>query len=236
MEISASTIHSFYNSELGKIVKLETANNLTHALNEHQARKICGLGYTYPYLEFLKESYSQAFFHEMSPDFLGGIMKKNSIFKQEIVDEYCLPIEPSSIDIVVFSHILELVERPETVIEEAWRILKPNGLLISIVPRRAGLWTRYDNNPFGYGRSFSKKQLTYLLNQFFYLDRSSYYLYTPPWKNFFNYKLSPFVEKIGPITVPFLSGLKMQVSKKIVYTKSNAKIKKSNLQRNLATI
>ena len=119
MEISASTIHSFYNSELGKIVKLETANNLTHALNEHQARKICGLGYTYPYLEFLKESYSQAFFHEMSPDFLGGIMKKNSSFKQEIVDEYCLPIEPSSIDIVVFSHILELVEKPETVIEEA---------------------------------------------------------------------------------------------------------------------
>jgi ubiquinone/menaquinone biosynthesis C-methylase UbiE len=91
----------------------------------------------------------------MSPDFLGGIMKKNSSFKQEIVDEYCLPIEPSSIDIVVFSHILELVERPETVIEEAWSILKPNGLLISIVPRRAGLWSRYDNNPFGYGRSFS---------------------------------------------------------------------------------
>ncbi|MDB9776146.1 class I SAM-dependent methyltransferase [Alphaproteobacteria bacterium] len=236
MEISTSTIHDFYNSELGKIVKLETTNSLIHVINEHQATKICGLGYTYPYLEFLKESYPQALFHEMSPDFLGSTIKKNSGFKQEVVDEYFLPIEPSTIDIIMLSHILELVERPETVIEEAWRVLKPNGILISIVPRRAGLWTRYDNNPFGYGRSFSKKQLTYLLNQFFYLDGSSYYLYTPPWKNFVNYKLSSFVEKIGPITVPFLSGLKMQVSKKIVYVKSNPKIKKSNLQRNLASI
>ena len=236
MEISASTILDFYNSQLGKIVELETANNLLKAINKHQAKKICGLGYTYPYLDFLKESYPQALFHEMSPDFLGSIKKENLSFKQEVVDEYCLPIEPSTIDIMVFSHILELVERPETVIEEAWRVLKPNGILISIVPRRAGLWTRYDNNPFGYGRSFSKKQLTYLLNPFFYLDGSSYYLYTPPWKNFANYRLSPLVEKIGPITVPFLSGLKMQVSKKIVYVKSNLKIKKSNLQRNLVAI
>ena len=80
MEISASTILDFYNSQLGKIVELETANNILQAIDKHQAKKICGLGYTYPYLEFLKESYSQAFFHEMSPDFLGGIMKKNSSF------------------------------------------------------------------------------------------------------------------------------------------------------------
>ena len=109
MEISASTILDFYNSQLGKIVELETANNLLQAIDKHQAKKICGLGYTYPYLDFLKESYPQALFHEMSPDFLGSIKKENSRMKQEVVDEYCLPIGPSTIDIMVFSHILELV-------------------------------------------------------------------------------------------------------------------------------
>ena len=236
MEISASTIHNFYNSELGKIVMLETTNNLSKALNGHHATKICGLGYTHPYLDFLKSSYSQSSFYEMSPDFLGAIKEENSSFKQEVVDEYCLPIQPSTIDIIVLSHILELVEKPEKVVEEAWRVLKPNGVLISIVPRRAGLWTRYDNSPFGYGRSFSKNQLSYLLDSFFYSESSFYYLYTPPWKNFFNYRLSSFFEKLGPLTIPFLSGLKMQVSKKIVYVKNNQEIKKSNLQKNLVTI
>jgi hypothetical protein len=48
--------------------------------------------------------------------------------------------------------------------------------------------------------------------------------------------LSSFLEKIGPVTVPFLSGLKMEVSKKIIYAKPNQRKKKSSLQRNLATI
>lgn len=236
MEISASTIHSFYNSELGKIVRQETINNLSDAMKGHHLSKVCGLGYTSPYMTFLKESHPQCIFQEMFPDFLGAIIKDNLDFKQEAVDEYFLPIEPSTVDVIILSHILELVERPETVIEEAWRVLKPNGLLISIIPRRAGVWTRYDNNPFGFGRSFSKKQLNYLLGSFFYLDSSYYYLYTPPWNNFFNYRLSSFLEKIGPVTVPFLSGLKMEVSKKIIYAKPNQRKKKSSLQRNLATI
>jgi|TARA_B110000093_G_scaffold175640_1_gene210205 SAM-dependent methyltransferase len=235
MEISASTIYDFYNSELGKIVKQETIKNLSEVTEGLHFNKVCGLGYTSPYMHFLKKNNPQSIFHEMFPDFLGAIIKDNFNFKQEAVDEYSLPIEPSTVDVIILSHILELVERPETVIEEAWRVLKPNGLLISIVPRRAGLWTRYDNNPFGFGRSFSKKQLRYLLDSLFYSENSCYYLYTPPWNNFFNYKLSFFLEKIGSITVPFLSGLKIEVSKKIFYAKSNKRKKNSSLQRDLAT-
>ena len=39
MEISASTILDFYNSQLGKIVELETANNILQAIDKHQARQ-----------------------------------------------------------------------------------------------------------------------------------------------------------------------------------------------------
>lgn len=236
MEISASSIHGFYSSQLGKIVQQETIKKLSEALKGHYLSKVCGLGYTSPYLNYLKGVNPNSIFHEMFPDFLGAIIDENTGFKQEAVDEYYLPIEPSTIDVVILSHILELVEKPETVIEEAWRVLKPNGILISIVPRRAGSWTRYDNNPFGFGRSFSQKQLGYLTELFFYSENSYYYLYSPPWNNLLNYKLSSLVEKIGPLTFPFLSGLKMEVSKKIIYAKPNQRKKKSSLQRNLAHI
>ena len=84
MEISASTIHSFYNSELGKIVRQETINNLSDAMEGHHLSKVCGLGYTSPYMAFLKESHPQCIFQEMFPDFLGAqqaIHLSSALFK-----------------------------------------------------------------------------------------------------------------------------------------------------------
>ena len=68
-------------------------------------------------------------------------------------------------------HLLEFVEKPLSSIEEAWRILKPNGYFIVVLPRRSGLWSRYDNNPFGYGRSYSSRQFKSLIQDFFVLDK-----------------------------------------------------------------
>ncbi|MAV82011.1 MAG: hypothetical protein CMI90_00930 [Pelagibacteraceae bacterium] len=237
MEITTSSINNFYNSNIGEIVCKETIKKLSEALIDQNLSKVCGLGYTSPYTKFFQELNHQSDIHEMVPDFLGGIIKFNSELKQEVVDEYALPVEPDTFDVIFLSHILELVENPEKIIEEAQRVLKPNGVLVSIVPRRSGLWTRYDNNPFGFGRSFSKKQISYLLDPYFYSERSYYYLFTPPWKHFINYKSSPFLEKIGPLTVPFLGGLKMEISKKIIYAKNlENKKKKQNIQRNFAPI
>ena len=46
---------------------------------------------------------------------------------------------------------------------EVWRVLTPGGRLLVVVPNRAGLWARMENTPFGYGRPFSRKQLSRLM-------------------------------------------------------------------------
>ena len=56
-------------------------------------------------------------------------------------------------------------------------ILKPNGYFIALVPRRSGLWTRYDNNPFGHGRSYSTTQFKRLIEDYLILDQKKSFLH-----------------------------------------------------------
>lgn len=236
MEINAAYIHAFYNSHLGKIVEKQTKNYLSKVFLNYKNDKIAGLGFTTPYISYFNTLCPNSSITEMYPDFLGGIIDENKPYKQKAVNEYFLPIEPATLDMIFFSHLLELVEKPQSVIEEAWRVLKPNGIIISITPRRAGIWTRYDNNPFGFGRSFSSKQLNQLLSPFFYTEKNFSYLYTPPWKNFFNIKLNNSWESIGSLIIPFWGGLKINISKKILYAKNSEKSKKIRIKESYAAV
>lgn len=69
------------------------------------------------------------------------------------------PLETGHVDKLIVMHGLETSEHPSAVLEEAWRVLGPGGKMIVIVPNRAGLWTRRDATPFGYGRPYSVSQL-----------------------------------------------------------------------------
>ncbi|GIR65259.1 MAG: hypothetical protein CM15mP70_03660 [Pelagibacteraceae bacterium] len=80
---------------------------------------------------------------------------------------------------MVSTHLLEFVEKPLSSIEEIWRILKPNGYFIALVPRRSGLWTRYDNNPFGHGRSYSTTQFKRLIEDYLILDQKNLFSIFP---------------------------------------------------------
>lgn len=46
-----------------------------------------------------------------------------------------LPIRSNSVDVVLCSHMLEHVHDAEAVVNEVWRVLKPNGLVVVIAPR-----------------------------------------------------------------------------------------------------
>ena len=135
-------------------------------------------------------------------------------------------MDPSSVDVVISTHLLEFVDKPQSSIEEIWRILKPNGLFLSIIPRRSGIWTRYDNNPFGFGRSYSNKQFKSLIQDFLVLDYRKTFLHFPPWSHYLNYKSHRTIEKIGKLFFPYMGGLMICVCKKIVYAKSAKKQKK----------
>lgn len=55
-------------------------------------------------------------------------------------DSDCLPIRSESMDIVLLIHALEFSDHPVVVLQEAYRVLKPNGRMIIFGVNRWSLW------------------------------------------------------------------------------------------------
>ena len=226
MDINASDIYSFYQSSLGGIVKRTVRQRITSVLDDISNQSVCGYGFTSPYLSFLKKSHVGLNITSLIPDFLDGSITEKYDFDEKTIHEYFLPLDPSSVDLVISTHLLEFVEKPLSSIEEIWRILKPNGYFIALVPRRSGLWTRYDNNPFGYGRSYSTTQFKRLIKDYLILDQKKSFLHFPPWHHYANYKFHQTIETAGNRIFPYMGGLMICVCKKIVYATNNRNQKK----------
>ena len=235
MDISASDIYRFYDSKLGGIVKRAIRQKIIPIISDNHEYDICGYGYVSPYLSFIDKYYNNSKIIELRPDFLDRDISERYNFDQKFIHEYFLPMEPSTIDIIISTHLLELVEKPQSSIEEIWRVLKPNGLFIAVLPRRSGLWARYDNSPFGFGRSYSSSQFNKLIKNFFILDQKKSFLHFPPWRHYINYKSHKTIENLGNKFFPYMGGLMFCVCKKIVYAKKSTKHKKIPIKNIVTT-
>jgi len=76
-----------------------------------------------------------------------------------LCEEVSWPLDTGSVDRLILMHGLETSENPSGLLDECWRVLGPGGRALFIVPNRAGLWSRRDGTPFGYGRPYTLGQL-----------------------------------------------------------------------------
>ena len=91
---------------------------------------------------------------------------------------------------------------------ELWRVTAPNGRLIVVVPRRGGLWARFDNTPFGWGNPYSKSQLERLLRDHSFVpERWRDALYMMPSQRSLMLKSTRFFERAGRLFGPTLAGV-----------------------------
>jgi len=98
-----------------------------------------------------------------------------------LVEETLWPLPTGRLDRLVLLHGLETSDNPAGLLDECWRVLGPGGRAVFIVPNRAGLWSRVDRTPFGFGRPYSPGQLsTQLRRHGFAVERSLSTLYQPP--------------------------------------------------------
>ena len=112
-------------------------------------------------------------------------------------------------DKLVVMHGLETSERPSELLEECWRVLGPGGKAIFIVPNRAGIWSRRDGTPFGFGRPFSLGQLESQLRQMGLTPaRHAGALFFPPSEKPFWLRSGQMWEKMGrKVSNRFASGV-----------------------------
>jgi len=135
-----------------------------------------------------------------------------------LVDEAELPLPDECVDRLLVVHLLEWSERTRALLRELWRVLAPNGRLLIIVPNRRGLWARVDSTPFGYGRPFSRSQITKLLkNAMFSPEDWQYALYMPPFSWRVLLKWPVFWERLGVVLWPAFSGVILVEATKQIY-------------------
>jgi len=128
------------------------------------------------------------------------------------------PIQTGQVDKLVVLHGLETSDNPDALLDECWRVLGPGGRAVFVVPNRAGLWSRSDNTPFGFGRPFSLGQLDALLRKHqFVTERSMSMLFQPPSHRRLWRKTAGLLEKLGQHMPVVAAGgvLMVEVSKQI---------------------
>lgn len=102
-----------------------------------------------------------------------------------VVMRGALPFANDSFDRILLVHELEFAEDPHAVLDEIWRVLKPDGRILILVPNRLGFWARSDRTPFGFGRPYSFGQAHHLLQETrFSVERHTGILLFPPLRSF----------------------------------------------------
>ncbi|MEE9273028.1 MAG: methyltransferase domain-containing protein [Robiginitomaculum sp.] len=209
-------------SKLGRAAQAMTVRRL-HALWPHlNGMDVLGYGYAIPYLKTYENgahriinamSHSQGAARHCPKR--SGTRRGNTSL---LVCEHELPFPPSVFDRVVIAHGLEETPNFSVLLEEIWRVLKPEGRVVIIVANRSGLWARSDKTPFGAGRPFSRKQLSNALKnaKFVPLVRAGT-LYCPPINSICEGRTAQVLESFGETVWPGFSGLVLVEAVKRLY-------------------
>jgi SAM-dependent methyltransferase len=124
-----------------------------------------------------------------------------------LCEERNWPIPSGALDRLFLLHGLDTAENPSGVLDEAFRVLAPGGSAVFVVPNRAGLWSRRDGTPFGYGRPYSAGQLeAQLTRHAFVPERVLSALYLPPVETRFWLRTAGFWERTGRTLLPWRAG------------------------------
>lgn len=216
MDQTANDLKAFYNSKMGRVVRRLLNRRIKDIWPNIRDEKIVGLGYTVPYLpDFLHDS-TQVM--GIAPAEQGGYhWPKNEKNKICLANDSEIPLAAESVDKVLLMHHLEFTYDEKNTLSEIWRILKPRGRLLLIVPNRNSFWARAEWSAFGHGRPYTLSQLCRTLHESqFATERLEEGLFMPPIRKNFIMKSAGFFEGIGQTILPIAAGVHIvEVSKQI---------------------
>lgn len=224
-------LKDFYASDLGRIARRLLGSRLRNHWDNITGMSCVGIGYGVPYLGTWRAEAELAAC--LMPARQGVIhWPEEGPSAVCLIDEVDMPLAESSIDRVLIVHGLEMTDAPEEMLREAWRILKPGGRLLLVVPNRRGMWARVDKTPFGHGRPFSRGQMTkYLRDAMFNPEAWSTALFVPPSTRAFFRKSAVAWERMGRRFWPGFSGVLVVEATKQVYARTAAKTKRQSFRR-----
>lgn len=181
----------YYRSALGRRAQTVIRDELKVLWPEAKGQTVAGFGFAVPLLRpYLKDA-RRVIGLMPGPQ---GVMRwpHQGPNVSLLCEDTQWPIPTGQVDKLVVMHGLETSENPSALLDECWRVLGPGGRAVFIVPNRAGLWSRSDKTPFGYGRPYSMSQLDAQFRRHQFITEASFStLYQPPshkkvWRKFTN--------------------------------------------------
>ncbi len=220
MYFSISDLQKFYDSDIGNIVQGILQTHIHEFWPDMYGLRVMGCGYAAPYLPSLCRDAERVL--AMTTPKQGASQwcadQKNMAF---ISNEFRMPLESSSVDRILLIHHLEHCDHLRESLQEIWRVLKPNGRLLVIVPNRMGVWSKADWSPFGHGHPFTASQLgAYFRDNMFVQERHKAALFVPPMPDSpIMMKSANLIERMAGNIFPFVAGVHMMEMSKQIYAK-----------------
>ena len=180
MYLDVVDLMAFYDQPLGRLAHARIGMRLEAIWPDAKGDRVLGVGFATPYLETYRENAERI--AAFMPAAQGVVnWPRDGRSATALVEEHMLPLPDASFDKALVAHSLENTSNPHDLMREIWRVLAPGGRIVIIVPNRSGLWSRVETTPFGYGRPFSRGQLTQLLRDCLFVpDAWSTALHVPP--------------------------------------------------------
>ena len=180
MTLDVIDLRDFYSQRLGVVARRLINRGIHARWPDAQGQRVLGLGYPTPYLGLFREDCERCIAFMPAAQ---GVLKwpTSRPALATLVDEFSLPLPDAAVDRILLVHALEMSDDPEGLLREVWRVLSGGGRLLAVVPNRRGLWARMDTTPFGYGRPYSRSQITHLLRETWFTPTGwGEALYVPP--------------------------------------------------------
>ncbi len=217
MRQSVQKLEQFYTSRLGVAAQTMVSRKLQTLWPDLNGLDVLGFGYGIPYLNVYGDG-AHSLIYAMPSEQGAARQMSNRGNISALTMEHEFPFEPSVFDRILVAHGLEEAPLIPALLDELWRVMKPEGRIVIIASNRAGLWARSDKTPFGAGRPFSRKQLSDALKTsgFVPLVRSGA-LFCPPINKICGASMASGFEKFGETVWPGFSGLVLVEAVKRLY-------------------
>lgn len=168
MAVDIVDLTRFYEAPLGAHVQARLVDEIAriwpHGAGANEA--VLAYGYGLPLADSL---WPAADWHFLMPAQQGALAPKADDPAHQsslaLSDESRWPLRAESVNRLIMVHGLEAANHLDGLMEEAWRVMVPNGRALFIVANRRGFWARRDGTPFGMGRPFSSGQLRQLMRR-----------------------------------------------------------------------
>lgn len=188
----------FYETPLGKIARRYVRRRIREAWPDVRRQAVLGIGYPAPYLRQFVSDAERVIAVMPASQGVARWPLEHEPNRVALAEDNQLPLSDESMDRVLIVHSLEHSEHVRHLLREVWRVVRPSGRVLAVVPNRSGLWARVERTPFGHGHPYATAQLSRLLrmNLFTPLGTKDC-LYTPPLRSRWLLRSAPAFERLG---------------------------------------